>query len=801
LKISLNWLKQYIDIDISPEEISDRLTMVGLEVESMEEIGKEISDFTIGEVLEVEKHPNANKLTVCKVNDGKMIHQVVCGAPNVAAGQKIVLGLAGVIIPHNQHSPQGEPFKLEKVKIRGVESQGMICSEYELGVGDDKDGILVLKNDAPIGKSFLEYLGIHDVVFEMGITPNRADALSYIGIARDLAAITNKNLKTPKIEIKESSEHIDNSASVEIIDTENCPRFCARVIKNVKIRKSPVWLQDYLKSIALRPINNIVDVTNFILMEIGQPLHAYDYDQLADNKIIVRRSKSDEKFTTLDGKEHLLSDETLMICDGKKYVGIAGVMGGLNSEISENTTNVLLEGAYFKSSSVRKTAKRLGISTDASHRFERGTDPNNIMYAIDRATSLIQQLSDGEVLKGFIDIYPKKIEKVHIDLRVSRTNFVLGTDIPKEEIIRILSQIKIDLIKDSGDTLTFATPTFRPDLEREIDLIEEVARIYGYVNIEDKLESNLKFITSEIEKDLESEIRTNLVGNGFNEIVTNSLLERKDVEIFSNNLVEVINPISLTMTALRPSIIPGSLLTVKRNLNIGERNLRLFEIGNIFSKSEQGTWIKGYSEITSLVIIMTGEAEPLTWNQKNRDVDFFDIKGETEILLKKIFLESFKLIPYPLGEYSLSIEIHGKRVGVLKEVEKGILDHFDISQKVYICEMDLTSIKDLRKKQKKYRTPTKFPSVKRDLAFIIDEGILIQELEKILHESAGGNLKKVELFDIYSGGKLAKGKKNVAFSLEFISKDHSLTSEEVNMELQKIVKCLEDKFKAVLREF
>jgi phenylalanyl-tRNA synthetase beta chain len=801
LKISLNWLRNYIDISLTPQEIDDKLTMSGLEIESIEEIGKDIEDFIIAEVLEVTKHPNANKLTVCKVNDSKEVHQIVCGAPNVAAGQKVVLGLSGTTVPHDAHSPDGGSFKLSKVKIRGVESNGMLCSEFELGISDNHDGIMVLPNDAPVGKKFLEYLDIKDTVFEVGITPNRPDALSHIGVARELSAILDKPYKIPETDLIESDESIHSSLSIEIKDIDACPRYAARVVKDVKIAPSPAWLQKALKSAGLRPINNIVDITNFVLYEVGHPLHAFDYNLVSGNKIIIRTADEDEKFVTLDGKEHKLKNDTLLICDSEKGVAIAGVMGGQNSEITEKTTDVLLESAYFKPQSIRRTAKLLGITTDASYRFERGADYNIQLYALNRAAALIQEIAGGKILKGIIDIYPSVINNKIITLRVDRTNFVLGTSITQPEIVKILTNLGIKVVSESSNLLECEAPSYRPDIEREIDLIEEVARIYGYTNIEDKIESYVKYSTVAPKQYIEDDLRTLLVGFGFNQILTNSLLDKKDVEVFSEKLVDVLNPISQSMNTMRPSLVPGALFTIKRNLNIGESDLRLFEIGNIFEKIGPNGQFADYNERKAICLVLTGKADYPNWNQKNRDVDFYDLKGEVENLLQKLRIGNFSFVCDEENSFSLKIISGKNEIGYLKQIPKTILSKFDLEHDVYVCEMIVSALDQCKKRDKKYSAPSKFPVVKRDLAFVIDEGINVKNIQELIRSSSKITLNKVELFDIFSGGKLEKGKKNVAFSLEFVSKDHNLTSEEVDLEIQSIIRDLEKKFNALLRQF
>src|SRR5690606_5421828 len=557
---------------ISVDEIVDKLTMCGLEVEDYINQQEIYKDFIIASVTKKEKHPNADKLSLCKVNTGNEELQVVCGAPNVAEGQKIIFAPVGSTIPSNG-------MKLSKIKIRGVESNGMICSEAELEIGSDASGIKVLDNNLKEGTPITEALGLNDVIFEIAITPNRSDALSHIGIARDLSAIFNRKLIYPEIKIVESETPVTDVASVEILDKENCPRYIARVIKDVKIKESPEWLKDKLIKIGLRPINNIVDITNFVMNETGQPLHAFDLDRLAGKKIIVKSTSSKMKFTTLDSKVRELPAGTLMICDAEREVEIAGVMGGENSEVTSQTKNILLESAHFNPSHIRKVAKALGLSTDASYRFERIVDPNLTEFAANRAASLIAEIAGGKVIKGIIDVYPEKINERKVLLRLSRIKKILGYEIPSDKIKNILTKLGLKMISTEDDKLTLSVPTVRPDLEREIDIIEEVARIYGY----DQIPAVPK-ITITLEKKYDESTFTNNVRElstsfGLYEILNNPLVD-EGAAGFGGNPVKLLNPQSVEMSFLRTSLVPGALTVIANNINRGEKNLFFFEIGN-----------------------------------------------------------------------------------------------------------------------------------------------------------------------------------------------------------------------------
>ncbi|MGA9362916.1 MAG: phenylalanine--tRNA ligase subunit beta [Bacteroidota bacterium] len=810
MKISFEWLREYVDIKIPVGELANRLTMAGLEVESVEDLGAKYDRFVVGQVLDVKKHPSADRLTVCKVDVGKQRLDIVCGAPNVAIGQKVPIGLVGAVIPRNQHDPEGMPFVLELVKIRGVESNGMICSEYELGLGGDTEGILVLDESAVAGTSLAEYLGSTQTVLEIGLTPNRPDCMSHVGVAREVASLLGTKLKRPAIRLKESRERTDKYASVRIEDIADCPRYTARVIRGVKVASSPKWLQEALKSVGLRPVNNVVDVTNYVLMELGHPLHPFDYDRLAGGEIIVRRAKEGERFTTLDGKQRNSRSDTLMICDAKQPVAIAGVMGGANTEISEKTVNVLLESAYFDPKSIRRTSKYLGLSTDASQRFERGVDPNFTRYAADRASQLIQELCGGEILRGAIDVYPHKIRPRPIHLRAARLNEVLGTDISESEIIRILRSLDVPMKERKqskpGRRLVFPAPTFRPDLEREIDLIEEVARIHGYDRIETKISTDLKLSSQPVPADSSDHLREFLVGEGYREIVTNSLQKKSVASLGNKPPVEILNPISEDMAALRTSLVPGTLDVIRYNIHHGRGDLKLFEIGNVFcqrSGPEKGKYFDQYLEDERIILAQTGLTHAPGWEKSERPTDIFDLKGTVERLLTKIFLDKFRFIYYSrrntLTEFSVDIEFNGGYVGFLGKLNADITMAFEVEQAVYVAELLIESVKEGLKRKPSFQPLPKYPSVFRDLAFVVDDRVSAAEIEECIRSSAGDLLKRVRLFDLYTGDQIEHGKKSCAFSLEFLSPEKTLTEEEIESATEKVIQIVSQKLDARLR--
>lgn len=811
MRVSLTWLTDYIAFDYTPEALAHELTMVGLEVESIEHQGEKYARFVVGAVEEVSKHPNADKLSICRVNVGREVLQIVCGAPNVSSGQKVAVGLAGAVVPKNQHDPAGKPFTLSHAKVRGQDSYGMICSAYELDLGEDKNGIMLLDPRARIGTSLADYLGLADSVMEVGITPNRPDAMSHIGIAREVSALASRPLRIPKPKPKESSRRTAKFLKVTIENPDDCPRYSARVIFGVRIGESPAWLKDRLAAVGLRPINAVVDVTNYVLMEIGQPLHAFDYDRLDGHEIIVRSAGAGEKFTTLDGKERQLRADTLMICDADRAVAVGGVMGGMNSEISDSTSNIVLESAYFRPQSVRRTSKHLGLSTDASQRFERGADPNRTMWALDRASALIQEIAGGEILKGAIDLYPRKIAPKTIDLRVDKVNEILGISITKQRIIALLHKIELSLgqrqrKKGKNEIVTISVPTFRPDIEREIDLIEEVARLFGYNNIESTSKSFVARGDSPVQSRGLETVRSWLVGSGYSEVVANSMTDLGTAQLSSEKPVEIANPISKEMGALRTSLIPGILGIIGNNIAHGNRNLRLFEMGKSYYLSgagRKGEYLPNYMENDELLLAYSGAAHPHAWDVKERAVDLFDVKGELETLFAKIFLDKIKFIPYPKGntltQAGLAIDIQGETAGVLGAVRQEIRKKFDVDSEVLVSVLNLDVICRHLQAERKYVSLPRYPSVLRDVAFVVDRHVPVGDIAECIRGSVKNLSLNVELFDVYVGNQIPDQKKSCAFSLEFLSRDHTLTQTEIDQVMQAVIGNVSKSFEASIR--
>lgn len=798
MKISLNWLKEYIDLSgISSDEIIEKITFAGLEVEDVVDQKKNFENMVVGFVKERIKHPNADKLSLCIVSDGVRDYNVVCGASNVATGQKIAFAKIGAVIPNGS-------FKIEKAKIRGEVSEGMICSEKELGISDNHDGILVLDSSLKEGTELSEALGFDDVTMEVNITPNRADALSHIGVARDLCAIYNRKLKFPSVDLKETGKKSEELAAVEIKDSEKCPRYIGKVVSNVEVKESPEWMKKRLKSIGLRPINNVVDVTNYVLYEVGQPLHAFDLDNLAGNKIIVKRAEEGEKFVSLDSKERKMKSSDLMICDAERAVAIAGVMGGENSEVTTKTKNILIESAYFNSSSVRKTAKHLALSTDASYRFERGTDYNITLWAAKRASLLIQETAGGEIAFGEIDAYPNPIIAKKVEVRFSRINKVLGYEIPKDDVAIILSNLGFELIERKEDKLLVQIPPYRSDVEREIDLIEEVARIYGYNNIPEINKISITLEEKIDQSEFTDKLRNALNSLGFYEIVTNSMLSESVASKFGNPIT-VLNPQSSEMSHIRPSLLPGLLTTVSNNLKVSEKDLMMFEIGKIFNKKNNSiSSFDDFEEAESLIAIVTGYSIRTKWYSKDKQYDLYELKGISVSLVNKLVQGvtiQFKRNEETISVYSncLNVLVEGEVVGLIGKVITKVADTFDVNQPVFAIDLNIEKLKKIKSPRKSFGELLKYPKVYRDCAFVLDAGIEAERVMEVIKESSTNLLHNVNLFDIFQSESLGNLKKSLAFQLEYFDLGRTLTEEEVEKDFRTSIKAVEDKFNAQLR--
>lgn len=791
MKVSYNWLKTFVDVDIRGDDLAEALSLLGFEVDDVEKRGLDYPGVVVGKVVSRGKHPNADKLSVCEVDigaDGNL--KIVCGAPNVAAGQTVAVATVGSVLPGD--------FKIRKAKIRGEHSFGMICSEAELGISDEADGIWVLPDDLPLGKQVGEALKVEsDEVLDVFITPNRPDAMSMIGIAREVATLNDSELRIPPAEIVESGAPISDAAAVEVKCPVGCPRFTARLIRGVKIGPSPDWMVERLAAAGVRSINNVVDVTNYVLMETGQPLHSYDYDLLAGGKIVVREAKEGDLFTTLDGKERKMQAGTVMIYDGEKAVGIGGIMGGLNTEVHDGTVNVLLEAANFNPASIRKGMRHLSMHTEACARFARGVDPNGAMHAQDRATQLIAELAGGEVAKGAIDIYPQKIEPKLLELKVDRINGLLGTSLSATEMFELMA--KVGFKERDGKV---EVPTFRPDVERTADLAEEVGRLYGFDNIEMPEFTAVPYDTGHNPyDDFQTRLRSILTDGGLQEVVTTSMIHVETWEkLTAAEIYPIMNPITADMNGMRNSLVPSLLTVLQYNLNRQIRDLAIFEINRIFH--HPGDLVTAPKEDLTLTLALTGNRQGRLWHSNNEPFDFYDIKGAVEHLSDKISLDKPAFIAYDnfaVDGQSAEVSIGRNKVGYIGRVSDKLLKHFDIEYPVYVAELNVGQLFGLQKGDITYQVVPRYPKVERDLAVVVDRqqevGGLIEAIKKI----GGKNLRSVSIFDIYAGKQIDNSKKSVAFRLLFQSRDKTLTEQEVSAAVAGVLKTLEKDFGAELR--
>ncbi|MBI5727370.1 MAG: phenylalanine--tRNA ligase subunit beta [Ignavibacteriales bacterium] len=798
MKISLNWLKQYINLDgVGTDYLANLLTMAGLEVEDIEDKAKKLNGFVVGHVIEKEKHPNADKLSVCKIFDGTETRQVVCGAPNIAAGQKIIIALPGAVVPSNG-------MEIGKAKLRGVESHGMVCSERELELSEDHSGIMVLHEDSVPGTAAADYLGLNDIHFEIGITPNRPDALSHIGVARDIAALLDKELLLPELRsTNNGAGEVANYASISIEDFTNCPRYSATIVKNVVVKESPVWLKRRIESIGLRAINNVVDITNFILNEIGQPLHAFDLDKLAVKKIVVRNAGKETDFTTLDSKVRKLNENTLLICDGEKAVAIAGVMGGENSEVTAETKNVLIESAFFNAGSIRKTSKLLGLSTDASYRFERGTDPGITLFAAQRAAELIAEVCGGEVVSGYFDVKQDEVVKKTVTVNPEKVNSILGYFISTKKMLSIVKRLGFVVISQD-DKLVLEIPTFRPDVEREIDVVEEIARIYGYDEIPAVASVQVPMIPLYDETEAKEKLRQFFTGSGYFEIISNSLVN-KHLPGLESAAINLLNPQSSDMASLRTSLLTGMLTTMQKNIAVAERNLRLFEIGNVFrAKSDILGDFSDFDEEEVIGAAITGSAQSKEWFQAERQFDFFDMKGCIQSLLVHFGLTETIQLSYPKNTTSyltdtITGSIENEVVLLGGKVDFNVLKTFGIEQEVYYFEVIIGKLKAKLFSKPVFKELLKFPKMVRDCAFVVDKQKQVDEITNYMKQQSSGILQSVRIFDIFEGEQVGAQKKSVAFTLDYYDYGRTLTDEEVEKDFSLLIKKVEKTFNAILR--
>ena len=801
--ISLNWLKDYINLDenIDIKELENALTMIGQEVENIELQGENLKNILTSKILELKMHPDSDHLTVCQVDNGSFVSQVVCGASNHKEGDIVAMAQVGAKL--------SEDFVIKKGKIRGIESNGMLCSETELGVGNDNSGIIIFPKDTKLGIPLNEYYNLNDIIFELEITPNRPDCLSHIGIARELSAYYNTELKLPKINNHKVSEEL-----IDINIKDNLSkRYMARVIKNVKVGPSPKWLVTRLASMGIRSINNLVDISNFIMIETNQPNHIFDFDKLKSNKIIVDKARNDEKFTTLDSKERILSNDDIVIRNGEEVIALAGVMGGENTEVSENTNNILIELAHFDNISVRRTSRRHSLISESSYRFERAVDTENFDYVMNRLTDLIVEIAGGEVC-DMNDVYPVKKEKNICQLSLDRMNRFIGKVIPKEKVIEIFNKLEIKVV-DKGDTLELTAPSFRGDLINQFDYFEEVIRMYGFDNIENKMP---KITLSENRLNDTTKYTTDikvLVSNlGLREVINYSFIpansfEKLNMNIDSENIIILKNPIVEEFSVLRPTLMYSLLKNVKDNLNRGQEDIRFFEVSKRFvlsdDKIEKSVYIneKRVSERETLGIVLSGSFTKNLWAPKPESYDFFDMKGIVEAMFDKFNFKSYQLRRSVNSSYhpgrSVDLFVGKELIGTFGEIHPDVLENMEIDRnRVIYAEIYLDLLLKYINKGVKYKGLSKYQSVPRDIAVVVKEEVLVGDMIKSI-QKVDKLIEKVELFDIYRGIGVKPGFKSVAVSIVMRDDNKTLEEKDINSVMDKIVGKLKKEFDAELR--
>ncbi|MBR5510168.1 MAG: phenylalanine--tRNA ligase subunit beta [Lachnospiraceae bacterium] len=798
MNTSLSWLKAYVpELDVTAQEFTDAMTLSGTKVEGYEALDADLEKIIIGQIVKIERHPDADKLIICQVNigEGEPI-QIVTGAPNVKEGNKVpVVVDGGRVAGGHDGKPTPGGVKIKKGKLRGIESNGMLCSIEELGSSREmypeapEYGIYIFPEDAEVGTDAIEALGLHDTVFEFEVTSNRVDCYSIVGLAREAAATFRKEFKPPVVEVKGSGDDVNNYISVEVQDEELCPRYCARVVKNIKLAPSPKWMQRRLASVGIRPINNLVDITNYVMEEFGQPMHAYDLDTIAGNKIVVRRAEKDEKFVTLDGQERTMDDSVLMICDGEKAVGIAGIMGGENSMITDNVQTMLFEAACFDGTNIRLSSKKVGLRTDASGKFEKGLDPNNAEAAINRACQLIEELGAGEVVDGMVDVYSKRKEPVRIPFEPERINALLGTEISKEEMLGYFKLIDLEYDESANEVIA---PTFRHDLFRTADLAEEVARFFGYDNIPTTLPSGesamgkLPFYLR-----VESVARDIAEFCGFSQGMTYSFESPKvfdklliPADAPERNAIVISNPLGEDFSIMRTVSLNGMLTSLATNYNRRNKNVRLYEMGNIYlPKSLPLTELP--EERMQFTLGMYG------------DGDFFTMKGVVEEFLDKIGMKEKESYDPNAGKSFLhpgrqaNIIYGGTVIGFMGEVHPTVAATYGIGDRAYVAVLDMPSIVEKATFDRKYEGIAKFPAVTRDISMVVPKNVLVGQIEDVIAVRGGKILESYELFDVYEGSQIKEGFKSVAYSIVFRAKDKTLEEAEITSAMKKILNGLQ----------
>ncbi|OJV66092.1 MAG: phenylalanine--tRNA ligase subunit beta [Clostridiales bacterium 38-18] len=796
MRAPLQWIKDYVKIDdLNDKELIDKLVLTGSNNEGSENLSKELENIVVGKIVKITDHPNAEKLCICQVDIGSEVLQIVTGATNVFEGAYIPVAVHGAVIAGN--------IKIKKGKLRGEASNGMLCSLEEMGFETSNipkefdDGILILDKEYTLGENILTALELDQTIVEFEITPNRPDCLSMIGMAREIAASFERELKMPEVYSDTLTSEIDSLASVEIKDADLCGRYVAKAVKNIKIEQSPMWLQLRLMQAGMRPINNIVDITNYVMLEYGQPIHAFDMDTLKDGKVIVRRAIEGEVFETLDGKERALNNEMLVIADAERTIGIAGVMGGANTEISSNTKNVLIEVASFDKSSIRKTSKTLGLRTEASSRFEKGVSQELPLEVVNRVCYLIEALGAGKIIGGTIDVYPGKKQPVEIPFTVEGINRVIGTALNEAQMIELLSRLGIETVK--GEKLIAQIPHYRLDLDKQIDLVEEVARLYGYEKIAMTLPKVDAWGAKTNAQMIKDKVKFELLANGVDEILSYSFVSRKDLDkigLPENSLlrdqVALINPLGEEFSVMRTTLVPNVLEVLARNYNRKNKNVRIFEIGSIFMPKEVP------------VVQLPIEKEVLAIGTMGEKEDFFTLKGIVENVLTGLGINGYyfeKETNHSMFHKGRCANLiwNGHILGVLGEVHPNVIENYGLSERVYVADLDYNILMQIAKEDKKYSPVPKFPAIERDIAVLVSDSVTSMAIEETVREVAGKLLESVKMFDMYKGKQISEGYKSVAYELVFRADDRTLVDEEVNSIFKKVLSALEERLGAQLR--
>ena len=804
MTLSFNWLRQYIDIPESPEAIAGTLTSTGLEVESIhpfESVKGGLKGLVIGEVLTCKKHPNADKLSITTVDTGQGTPaQIVCGAPNVAAGQKVVVALPGTTV----HPTKGEPFQIKLAKIRGEQSEGMICAEDEIGLGESHAGILVLDTKVPNGTLASDFFKIEsDYVIEIGLTPNRADAASHIGVARDIRAAKDRAVKWPSVDaFKIENKTLTIPVTVE--NTQACPRYSAVTISGVTVKESPQWLKSKLEAIGLTPINNVVDVTNFINHELGQPLHAFDAAAIKGNKVIVKTLPAGSKFITLDNKERELTVNDLMICNAEEGMCIGGVFGGIKSGISEQTKNVFLESAYFSPDYIRRTSNHHQLKTDASFRFSRGTDPLNTVYALKRAALLIKEVAGGAISSDIVDVYPKEIQNKLISVKDKNVDRLIGKKISREEIFPILKRLDIEVVENESEHYVVSVPPYRVDVVQEADVVEEILRIYGFNNIELYEAAGTDYLADFPEQDIDKFKRTlggMLVGNGFYEILTNSLTnfgyQQRHNLSFGGEPVEVLNKLSEEQGILRQTMLFTGLEVCAHNFNRKQRGVRFYEFGKIYSRANGK-----YVETDRLALYMAGDFESESWLLQPRVMRYHDLAQNISHILEKCAISNVEQekIDDPLYDYGMKLTSDKKEIGRIGKIKSALVKDFGIRHEIFYADLDTALLFKAANPKFDVQEVPKFPEVKRDLSLVLDKRVSFDEIRKLIVGTERKLVKEVTAFDVYEGDKIPAGKKAYALGFTLLDESKTLTDDEIERTMNRLMSELEKKFGAIIRK-